>query len=517
MAKDHPKIVLIQVSGRFDNYWQYYPPIGITSVASYSIKWNKIPKNNFLILDSNIPQFFNILKSFNPDIIGFSSFSNNYSSTITIAKKIKKIFPNSLYIIGGVHISLFPQTLNDCFDIAILKEGEETFSQLLNKWNQYKKSKSINCFSKIKGIAFKHKNELIINPDQGLIEPLDRIPPCDWSIVPRIFFRKELIKNNSKQEWKDHLVYPLFTSRGCPFHCVFCARSSLWKKVRFFSEERVVQEIENLYKTYGVTAIQIWDDLFVFSSERLNKIKDLLKARNLLGKIIFYRVFARSDLFTPEIAKILKQLNISSVAFGLESGSQKILSYLKNNTTTVTKNYEAVDICEKYNIGFVACMMLGSPSETKLDMDKTYRFTKFIYRKKTLEIIDLARATPFPGTELYQYALEKKLLPKNYDLKSTYLSLNDFKNSKPLLIKNQKTINAYKYYWKKIKNFEKNLNERNQEQKGYKISKIKLNLYNQFNNTFFLPRYLLKLIFHHRYKEAIKLNKELIISYLTSS
>lgn len=510
MAKKFPKIVLIQVSGSFDDYWRYYPPIGVTSIASYAIKYNKIPKKNFLILDSNLPYFLNIIKSFKPDIIGFSSFSNNYSIASSLAKKIKKIFPKSLIILGGVHISLFPKTLDDVFHIAVMKEGEETFSQIIKFWSKYNVNQSIDCFHFINGIAYKDNGQIIVNPERDLIQNLDNIPPIDWTLVPKIFFRKELVKDNINQKWRDHKVYPLFTSRGCPYHCVFCARSSLWKRVRFFSEKRVVEEIETLYKTFGVTAIQIWDDLFVFSTERLLKIQKLLKKKGLLGKIVFYRVFARTDHFNQEMAEILKSLNVVSVAFGLESGSQKILSYLKKNTSTVLNNYEAVDICEENKIGFVACMMLGSPSETKMDMEKTYQFTKYIFDKKTLEIIDLARSTPFPGTELYEYAQQKKLLPENYDADSKFLSLNNYENDIPILIKGLKNKKAYKFYWKRIKNYEFDLFHRNKKQKGYWISTLKLNIFNFLNNILFLPSYIQKLIRENQIKQAICLIKNIL-------
>lgn len=491
MAKkkiEHPKILLIQVSGAPDNYWGFYPPLGLASIATHAIKYGNLPKKNILILDSNLPFFKQIIKSFKPDIIGFSTFSNNYLNTIEIAKELKQFFHKALFIVGGIHISIFPETLDSVFKLGVLKEGEDTFLEILNNWKKISRTKSDDeIYIDIKGIVFKNGKKIIKTHEREMISPLDKIPSIDWSLFLPIFFRREIIKDNESGVWKDHKVFPLFTSRGCPYQCVFCARSALWKTVRYFSEQRVAEDIEILKNKFGVTGIQIWDDLFTISVPRLKLIEKQLKKRHLLGKILFYRVFARSDLFTPEMAKQLKKINVKSVAFGLESGSERILQYLKKNTIKVKNNFRAVELCEKEKIGFVACMMMGIPTETNKDMDDTLKFVKYIYTKKTLEFIDMARATPFPGTELYDYAIQQNLLSKSFSKLSNSLSLNNMENDRPLLIKDEQVIKSYQNHWRIIKDYENKLWLKTIKQKGYKWSMIKLSTINQINKKLFLP------------------------------
>ena len=488
----YPKIVLIQVSGNLDYYWGSYPPLGLASVATYAIKYGKLPRKNVLILDSNLPHIIQIIKVFKPDIIGFSTFSNNYINTVELAKNLRKYFTNTLFIVGGVHISIFPETIDSVFEIGVLKEGEDTFLEIISKWINIKINKTdVINYADINGIVFIDKKKIVKTGERKLLSSLDKIPPIDWSLFLPVFFRREIVKDNESGVWKDQRVFPLFTSRGCPYHCVFCARSALWKVVRYFSSERVGEDVETLRKKFGVTAIQIWDDLFTISVPRLKEIEIQLKKRNLMDKILFYRVFARSDLFTEEMVEQLRRINVKSVAFGLESGSERILRYLKKNTTSVKNNYSAVELCEKEKIGFVACMMMGIPTETNSDMNDTLNFVKYIYNKNTLEFIDMARATPFPGTELYDYAVLKNLLPRSFYKLSKSLTLNNLENDRPLLLKNKKSIESYRKHWKIIKDYEKKIWEKSIKQKGYQVSMIRLRFLNMIDRKLFLPSIVL--------------------------
>lgn len=481
-----PRVVLLQVSGVLNDYWGFYPPLGLASVATYAMKYGKLPKKNILILDNNLPNVTKIIRSFKPDIIGFSTFSNNYHNTVKVAENLRNYFPESLFIIGGVHISIFPETLEKVFDFGVMREGEDTFLDVINKWKKFRNEKK--KYNDIKGIIYLDGKKIIKTSERELIRPLDKIPSIDWSLFPSVFFKREIVKDSERGVWRDHKVFPLFTSRGCPYHCVFCARTALWKVVRYFGEERVGEDVENLRKKFGVTAIQIWDDLFTVSIPRLKLIEEQLIKRKLLDNISFYRVFARSDLFSPEMAIQLKKLNVKSVAFGFESGSERILKYLKKDTIKVSNNYEAIALCEKEKIGFVAGMMMGIPTETVKDLNDTLKFVNDIYSKKTLEIIDMCRATPFPGTELYEYAIKEKLLSNSFSQLSDSLSLSNVENDIPLLINDKVIVKSYQKNWHKIKGLEKKIWLRNNHQKGFKWSTIRMKYFNLIERKLFLPR-----------------------------
>jgi len=491
MIKEKAKIVLMQVSGKTDEYWKLYPPLGLGYLASYVIKYAKIPRKNIIVVDSNMPDILNIIEAFKPDIIGYSCFSNNYKKTISIAKKIRQRVPCALFMIGGVHISLFPQTLHSVFDLGVPREGEDTFLEIVKLWSKYKCQQSVLVFSDVRGIIYREKGEIKRTLNRPMIS-LEKIPPIEWSVFSKSFFRYEVVKDSNIQSWNVYKVFPLFTSRGCPYNCVFCARNVLWKRLRYFSVKRVVKDIKILYEKFGVTAIQIWDDTFTLSIPRLQKLERELRRQKLLGKVIFYRVFARTDLFDQKMADQLGRMFIKSVVFGLESGSERILKYLKKNTVEIKDTYRAIELCEKKRIGFIACVMLGISRETELDMKKTLKLTEYIMGKKTLEILDLCKAVPFPGTELYEYALRKKLLPHDYGRVMKHFSLTDGMNSTPMLIKGKKEISIYRKYWRKIKLNEILSRERNQRQKDYRKSIKKMMYLNSQERKLFIFRMIIR-------------------------
>ena len=128
----------------------------------------------------------------------------------------------------------------------------------------------------------------------------------------------------------------MFSSRGCPYRCRFCASSAYWDKLRFFSADYVVNEIGVLVEDYKVKFITFYDDMFISNVKRLKEIADGLDREGLLGKVKFSCSCSAPNI-TDEVARILKEMNVVSVGMGLESGSDKTLTYLKGKAFSVAK------------------------------------------------------------------------------------------------------------------------------------------------------------------------------------
>ena len=388
------------------DYMRYsVPPLGLISLAAFVRV--KCPFLNIKLIDQ-IPkdEIFNQIKIFSPEVIGFSAVSENYFLVKSLAKEIKKLFPKTILVLGGIHITTSPESFKESpFDISVRGEGEISFTDLLKSINKNQGISKIEL-SKIKGLMFRDGNEII---DKGLsefINNLDDIPLPARELLNNDYYSLPSLSGKDDFDPTGSII----TSRGCPHNCRFCSSYALWgRRIRFFSAERVVEEVEVLYKVYKYKKIAFLDDVFTINKPRLKKIISILKTKPFFGKVKF-SVLGRADSFDEETAKLLKELNVFLVTFGIETGSQKVLTYLKRGIIKVEDGINAIKIAKKYKIMGGGFFMIGSPYETTEDMEKTYRFIQN-YCKDNFAI---HQTIPLPGTEVWEYALKKNIIKKDF-------------------------------------------------------------------------------------------------------
>lgn len=399
-------------------------PMGLVYIGTY-LKKHGI---DVRIIDANYEDPYQTIMKEKFDLLGISAMTVHYGRAVNLARAIKKIRKTPI-IVGGVHISTLPVSMEECFDTAILGEGEKVFLEMSKHGIR-------------KGIY------------QGEpMENIDDLPHPDWSLVnPRYF---DYTPSTTFGEFG--IEGNLLTSRGCPYKCLFCSTTKFWDKLRFHSAQYVVDEINNLIGNHNANLFQIWDDLFTINIPRLIEIKNKLK----LNKRVKFNCQPRPNLLNDAICKVLKNMNVSIGIFGFESGSDKVLGYLKRNTVTVKQNMEAVRLFRKHKIGVQGSVVLGSPKETIGDMLKTLDFVNFCIKEKVQRLWSFV-LTPYPGTEMWNIAKERgKVSDTGFDWDSL-----DFENSKnPMLLDDgvdkarfNKIYNQIKnktlgFRWGKIKSF----------------------------------------------------------------
>lgn len=365
-----------------------YPSLGLAYLSAFLKA--KIGAKNIQVKIA-IDQLEKEIAEFQPQIVGLRSVSQNFNRAKKAARLVKKHgLPT---IIGGVHITAVPKCLTQNMDIAVLGEGEETFYKLIKTYLSHGKFRS-SQLSKIPGIAFWDAKKIRVNRPAPLISNLDQLPFPDREILPI----------------RPHTY--MFTSRGCPFRCTFCASTRFWQKFRFFSAKYVAAEIEEVFKKYSVRFISFYDDLFMADLNRVEELVVLLSRRRLLGKLKL-SCNCRANLVTEQSAKLMAHLGIKSVGLGLESGNEEILHFLKVSGASVAQNAKAISILHRHGILANASFIIGSPQETKTQILETLEFI----RQNDLDFVDTYLLTPFPGTPIWDYALNRGLVsPKmNWD------------------------------------------------------------------------------------------------------
>jgi radical SAM superfamily enzyme YgiQ (UPF0313 family) len=168
------------------------------------------------------------------------------------------------------------------------------------------------------------------------------------------------------------------------------------------SASYVVEEIELLHDKYAVEALAVVDDLFIANKKRVAEIVKELKERKLLGEIK-YLVDGRANLINNEILALLKKMGVVNISIGFESGSEKMLRYLKKNSVTLQQNIDCVKQISKAGFNIYGQFIIGSPGETKSDIEQTIDFMK----NPGITTAHVSVMTPLPGTEIWDNYIQK--------------------------------------------------------------------------------------------------------------
>jgi len=315
-----------------------------------------------------------------PDLVGISSVTENYGRAIEMAGIIKSRRSVPV-VIGGVHISSCPESLDPVFDAGVLGEGEQTFLELLSCYPD---------IDDVPGIVYWRDGAHVINPPGKALQDLDSLPHL------------------RREKWVSNLGLPvLMTSRGCPYRCSFCSSPLIWKGCRTFSPEYIITEIEEMVTRYKAKFIRFFDDILTLDKKRLACLVNLLCSSGLAQEATF-SCFSRANLLDREMMKLLLRGNIRCVAFGLESASQKVLDSLKDRAAAVHESQSVIDMACDEGLHISCSVIIGAPEETEEDLMATFAFLSQNERK--LSEVEINPLIPYPGTALWKKAIERGLV-----------------------------------------------------------------------------------------------------------
>lgn len=333
------------------------------------------------------------LRSFRPDLVGFTATTCTYPKAVELLRAIKP--KGYRTIIGGVHASTMAEkAIEDGFDIVVVGEGEKTVLDIIRQ-------------NKDRGI-FRTPAENILKSEE--------IPLPDRDLINMEFYRAT--KQRTPHDPNLDFVTPgasmgsFLTSRGCPYSCIFCHNTWRGTQLRFMAPERIVEEVERMTKKFDIHHVWFLDDDFFLRKERAFTFSRALIAKGLK---INWATSARPDSVDDEMLSLASAAGCRRLAFGFESGSQRILDVL-NKKSDVEKNLKAAQVCHKYNIDVLGLIMVGNPTETAEDIALTRKFI----RKAGLDSIAISVTTPFPGTELWKWCEREGSIPADIEFSSFY-------------------------------------------------------------------------------------------------
>ena len=380
-----------------DENKQYWPPLGLAYLGAYLEKHGhqvKILDRDVILRKSGLDfaktddLTLKHIEDFKPDWVGISVTTPNILDANEISLKIKNNFPNATLVLGGPHCVGEPElTLQICsaIDVLVRSEGEETLLELV----------SGKPVEEVFGITYKTQTgEIRSNPDRPLIENLDDLPlparhllDMEFYLRPSRFTSRNLSLRTTS----------IFTARGCPFRCHYCAGPLLGRnRVRYHSPQRIIEEVTELIEKYSAEALYFAEDMFLANKKRAKVIFDLMKETGISKQIVWMAQLS-SNVVDEDFLKRMKEAGCLHVEYGFESGSPRVLK-LMNKKSSVPLNLKAARMTKKVGIRFQGNFIVGYPGETEEDFKMTLNFIK----KTKPTNIALNIFMPLPGTFIYR-------------------------------------------------------------------------------------------------------------------
>jgi len=281
-------------------------------------------------------------------------------------------------------------------DIYLRHEYEVVAPDLIDKLNSGK-------LSEVAGIAYRDNGEIRYNKDAEPIKNYDDIPIPAYDLLPSYDFYFE----NTKHGQPFTIMY---TSKGCPYSCIYCTVANTKWKAR--SAESVMQELRYLKKNYNIKTVTFFDETFTINRKRVEEISQAMIDEKLNIK---WYCNSRIDLIDRDLLEKMKMAGCRAVCMGIESGSQKIMSAV-NKKVSVEKAAAAIKMVKDSGIKAYCSFIFGLPGENQDTVKETIEFVK-----RTLPTgAQFNVAAPYPGTKLYDIAIEKGWLTKQTDFKSMF-------------------------------------------------------------------------------------------------
>lgn len=352
---------------------------------------------NVTILDGSLwsikRQIVNL--DLNNTIVGLTATTDVVIIAYYLCKFIKKYHSAAYCILGGFHATALPeQTLEESdFDLIIFGEGELTVLDILNAY------KNGSGLENIPGTVILKNGLIIKNKSRELIKDLDILPIPAYDLIQ---IEKHFGGIRCEKIIFKRCLY-LLVSRGCPFDCVFCSSKIMWeKRLRWHSVDYIIELIKYAVKKFNIDSIAFLDDELLCDKNRIISFTDHF-IKSGLAKKIKWECQARVKSVNEEILIMLKESGCQLVRFGIESGSQKSLTFLKKGTNKVEDCFKALQLCKKVGLPTFGSFIIGSPQEDVEDIMQTIEFIE----KSGLSSAALFIATPYPGTDLFKLCKEK--------------------------------------------------------------------------------------------------------------
>lgn len=331
--------------------------------------------------------------------------------------EIAKQFGCTVIVSGSDSVDHLEKYFHHKVDYAICGEGEQTLGELLDfsqrrKTSKRQKSWDAKELKDINGLAILESGKITRTAPRKVLKELDTLPYPAWELVDLAKYRELWLKHHG------YFSVNLVTTRGCPFHCNWCAKPVYGQVYNTHSPQYIAGQVKLLKEKYSADHIWFCDDIFGLKP---GWVKDFDEAVNKDDIKLPFKCLSRADL-------LLKEDNISHLAnagcesiwIGAESGSQKILDAMDKGTT-IEEIYEATRLLKKHGIKTCFFLQFGYTGETMTEINQTIKMVNDLMP----DDIGISVSYPLPGTKFYERVSSQMKKKHNWELSDDFEMMFD--------------------------------------------------------------------------------------------
>ena len=412
-----------QEAGVWGTQW---PPLSLaTAVAALRGDGRRVTLRDYPAAGLGMKALMDDLEALRPALAIWSTGTPTLGFDLGLARLVREHAPHAITAVIGTHVSVLPEEAlaERSLDIVIHGEPEGIISDLARSMAKNASEEPGHApkngdgdaprritrarFAETRGISFRSAEggAVVHNPGAPLMEP-DAIPAPDWGDLNLDAYRLPL------KGRRFLIVAPV---RGCPWRCTFCTAPLYYgHRPRLRPIVRVADEIEDNITRFGVRDFFIWADTFTADRSYVSEFCRTILKR---GVKISWTCNSRVDTIDEELLLLMKKAGLWMISYGIESANDAILGACKKGITAAQSRV-AVETAHKIGIRTAGHFIFGLPGETHETMDETLAFALSL----PLDIAQFYAAAPFPGTALYEEALEKGWLRPKEGSKDTSFS-----------------------------------------------------------------------------------------------
>jgi anaerobic magnesium-protoporphyrin IX monomethyl ester cyclase len=390
------------------------PPLSLGYLAALIRDRVEVRILDCLMEKIGVAEFGRRLAAWQPDVVGLTAFTVEIEAALQCARAAKQWNPAVITVIGGPHASNAPEMVlrDDHVDYIFQGEAEIGFPLFIDQL----RAGHVQPES-VPGLGFKRgapgQLSFTVNPPQ-FVQDLDQIPFPDHELMqveryPRLYLARRTPS------------IPIFTSRGCPYFCTFCAGHRIsGRQFRTRSAANIMAEIDLLRERYGVREIQIWDDIFTLDRERVLAFCDMVIARRW-DLNWWCPNGVRLETLDYEMLKKMKASGCYAIVLGIEAGAERIQKLMKKNLN-FRKLREVTAMAKQLGIRTQGFFILGYPGETRAEILQTIALAVSL----PLDRASFSMFQPLFGSEIYADLERQGALPT--------LDFSTIEYSKPTMV-----------------------------------------------------------------------------------